>query len=106
MDFVAMASRVAAPKRRSVLTKKANMDSDASGVPRVREAEELVEHLEKSFLNAVLVEVGEEQGWAAAYQEREGGTFEVARVPTSVKENLLGKKIPDAASAVSAAMQL
>ena len=107
MDFEAMARRVAAiPRRRSVLTKKSNMDSDASGVPRVREADELVEYLEASYLNAVLVEIGEESGWAAVFQERQGGAFEVARVPTSVKENVLGKKIPDAASAVAAAMQL
>lgn len=107
MDFKAMGARVAATaRRRSVLTKKSNMNSDASGAPRVRDSQELVEHLEASYLNAVLVEVGEESGWAAVFQERQGGPFEVARVPTSVKENILGKQIPDAASAVAAAMQL
>lgn len=100
-----MALRVAAlPRRRSVLTKKASMDSEAPGVPRVRDSAELEEHLAENWLNAVLVET--EEGWAAVYREREVGPYTVAKVPTGSPGNVLGKKIPEAADAVAAAMQL
>lgn len=102
-----MARRVAAtPRRRAVLTTKANMNEDSSGVPRMRQMEELVDHLAKSQLNAVLVESGDGSGWVAVFAERPGGRYEVARVPTGDPDNVLGKKVDDPADALSAAMQL
>lgn len=94
------------PRRRSVLTTKANMNEDASGVPRFRRTDELVEHLGKSHLNAVLVENGAKDGWVAVFLEREGGRYEVARVPTDDPDNVLTKKVDDADDALSAALQL
>jgi hypothetical protein len=107
MDFEKMGSRVAAmPRRRAVLTTKSVMNEDASGVPRTRKMEELVDHLAKSPLNAVLVEGGAGDGWVAVFVERPGGMYEVARVPTDNPDNVLGKKVKDPADALSAAMQL
>jgi len=102
-----MGRRLAAqPRRRSVLTTKSNVDSESSGVPRVRGEDELLEHLQKSDLNAVLVEPGDGKGWVAVFRERTGGDWEVARVPTKMPENVLGKKIRDPSEALAAAMMV
>lgn len=102
-----MARRIAAdPRRRCVLTTKANVDSSSSGPPRVRGSEEMLEHLRKSDLNAVLVEPGDGVGWVAVFRERTGGDWEVARVPTKMPENVLGRKIGDPSEALSAAMMV
>lgn len=107
MDFERMGLRLAAlPRRRSILTTKANMDEDAAGSPRFRGVDELVDHLSKGHLNAVLVENGAKDGWVAVFLEREGGRYEVARVPTEDPDNVLTKKVDDPADALSAAMQL
>jgi hypothetical protein len=107
MDFEKMGLRLAAlPRRRAVLTTKANMDEDASGAPRFHQMDELVDYLGKSHLNAVLVENGAKDGWVAVFLEREGGRYEVARVPTDDPDNVLTKKVESAADALSAAMQL
>lgn len=105
VDLARMASRVAAePRRRAILTTRANADSEAPGRPQMRKMSELVEHLEKSRYNAVLIESGD--GWVAVYTDISSGSFAVAKVPMSDPANVLAKKVPDAASAVSAAMQL
>ncbi len=107
MDFERMARRVAAsPRRRAILTTKANMNKDASGVPRVRDVEELAEHLAKSWLNAVLIENGAKDGWVAVFAERDHGQYEVAKVPTDGPGNVLGKKLDYPSDALSAALQL
>ncbi len=107
MNFERMARRVAAsPRRRAVLTTKANMNEDASGAPRVRDLEELEEHLNKSWLNAVLVENGSKDGWVAVFAERDNGQYEVAKVPTDEPANVLGKKLDSPSDALAAAMQL
>jgi hypothetical protein len=82
------------------------MDEDASGAPRIRVTDELIDWLSKSHLNAVLVENGAKDGWVAVFLEREGGRYEVARVPTGDPDNVLTKKVESAADALSAAMQL
>ncbi len=106
MDFDEIGARIAAsPRRRSVLTTRSNMDSDASGAPRFRPAEELSEHLEKSALNAVLVEDGD-RGWVAVYSDKSGSGFAVARVPTGTEGNLLTTKVKSASEAIEAAMMV
>jgi len=82
------------------------MNEDAAGVPRFRHMDEMVDHLAKSHLNAVLLENGDQDGWVAVFLEREGGQYEVARVPTDDPDNVLTKKVRDPSDALSAAMQL
>ena len=107
MNFERMARRIAAsPRRRAILTTKANMNEDASGAPRVRDMDELEEHLAKSWLNAVLVENGAKDGWVAVFAERDHGQYEVAKVPTDEPDNVLGKKLDDPSDALAAAFQL
>jgi hypothetical protein len=107
MDLHAMARRMAAdPKRRSILTTRANVDSRSPGPSRTRSSEEMLEHLRKSDLNAVLIETGDGVGWVAVFRERTGGDWEVARVPTKVSGNVLGRRIGDPSEAVAAAMMV
>lgn len=105
MDLAGMARRLAGePRRRAILTKRANVDSESPGRPQMRPFSELEEHLESDPLNAVMLESGD--GWVAVYTDVSTGDFAVSKVPLSDESGLLGKKIGTARDALDAAMQV
>jgi hypothetical protein len=104
MDLKKIATRLATSVyRRAVFTKMLKVDSESPGTSRSRSVDEMIEYLEADKTNAVLIQ--SDKDWVAVYIDPNTRKFAVSTTPISDVSNMLSSKLPDAKTAISAALQ-
>lgn len=107
MDSIrTMAARLAAdPIRKAVLTTRGRVDSLSPGPALRKSLDEMREHLEEDRENAVLVWTG--TAWTAILRSRSSPSkYEAWKLPTDDQDNRMSDEMPDAKSALEAALQI